>query len=163
MGITEADAVIQLETLGMVYVPTCLVGPGLVRHSLVPDLLGPALAHHGLEPGIASLRASLDHLRVGLGPCLDHHGLDPGIYWRFQRRVCRGLYQRVLPHLQGFQCLGGCCHPADLLMFSRGSNSKLILRKFTRKLIYLAADLFLPNSPRSSLSTQTIQTESING
>ncbi len=36
-------------------------------------------------------------------------------------------------------------------MFSRGSNSKLILRKFTQKLIYLAADLFLPNSPRSSL------------
>jgi hypothetical protein len=56
----------QLETLGMVYIPTCLVGPGLVRHSLVPDLLGHALAHHGLEPGLASLRVSLDHLRVGL-------------------------------------------------------------------------------------------------
>jgi len=51
----------QLETLGMVHVPTCLVGPGLVRHSLVPDLLKPALAHHGLEPGLASLRASLAH------------------------------------------------------------------------------------------------------
>jgi hypothetical protein len=72
----------QLETLGMVHVPTCLVGPGLVRHSLVPDLLGPALAHHGLELGLASLRAILDHLRVGLGPGLDHHGLDPGICWR---------------------------------------------------------------------------------
>ncbi len=43
----------QLETLGMVHVPTCLVGPGLVRHSLVPALLGPALAHHGLELGLA--------------------------------------------------------------------------------------------------------------
>ena len=74
----------QLETLGMVHVPTCLVGPGLVRHSLVPDLLGPALAHHGLELGLASLRASLDHLRVGLG-----------INWRFQLGVRRGLYQRV--------------------------------------------------------------------
>jgi hypothetical protein len=70
----------QLETHGMVHVPACLVGPGLVGHSLVPDLLGPALAHHGLEPGLASLRAGLDHLRVGLGPDLDHHGLDPGIY-----------------------------------------------------------------------------------
>jgi hypothetical protein len=57
----------QLVTLGMVHVPTCLVGPGLVRHSLVPDLLRPALAHHGLEPGLASLWASLDHLRVDLG------------------------------------------------------------------------------------------------
>jgi hypothetical protein len=45
----------QLETHGMVYIPTCLVGPGLVWHSLVPDLLGPGLAHHGLEPGLASL------------------------------------------------------------------------------------------------------------
>ncbi len=57
----------QLVTLGMKHVPTCLVGPGLVRHSLVPDLLGPALAHHGLEHSLASLWASLDHLRVGLG------------------------------------------------------------------------------------------------
>ena len=55
----------QLETLGMVHTPTCLVGSGLARHSLVPDLLGPALAHHGLELGLASLRA-LDHLRVAL-------------------------------------------------------------------------------------------------
>jgi len=77
----------QLETHGMVYIPTCLVGPGLVWHSLVPDLLGPGLAHHGLEPGLAYLRASLDHLRVGLGPGLDHHGLDPGIFWRFQLGV----------------------------------------------------------------------------
>ncbi len=68
----------QLETHGMVDVPTCLVAPQLVWHSSVPDLLGPGLAHHGLEPGLASLRASLDHLRVGLGPGLDHHGLDPG-------------------------------------------------------------------------------------
>jgi hypothetical protein len=96
----------QLETHGLVYIPTCLVGPGFVWHSLLPDLLGPCLAHHGLEPGLASLRASLDHLRVGLGPGLDHHGLDPGIYWRFQLGVCRGLYHSVLPHLQGFQCLG---------------------------------------------------------
>jgi hypothetical protein len=102
---------LELETHGMVYIPTCLVGPGLVWHSLVPDLLGPGLAHHGLEPGLASLRASLDHLSVGLGPGLDHHGLDLRIYWRFQLGVRRGLYQRVLPHLQGFQCLGGCCHP----------------------------------------------------
>jgi hypothetical protein len=72
----------QLETLGMVHVPTCLAGPGLVRHSLVPDLLGSALAHQGLELGLVFLRASLDHLRDGLGPGLDHHGLDPGIYWR---------------------------------------------------------------------------------
>jgi len=79
----------QLETHGMVYVPTSLVSPGLVRHSLVPDLLGPALAHHGLELGLAFLRASLDHLRVGLGPGLDHHGLDPGIYWRFQLGIRR--------------------------------------------------------------------------
>jgi hypothetical protein len=57
----------QLETLGMVHVPTCLVGPGLVWHYIVSDLLGPGLAHHGLELGLASLRASLDHLRVGLG------------------------------------------------------------------------------------------------
>ncbi len=73
----------QLETLGMVHIQTCLVGPGLVRYSLVPDLLGPALAHHGLELGLAFLRAGLDHVSVGLGPGLDHHGLDPGIYWRF--------------------------------------------------------------------------------
>ncbi len=91
----------------MVYVlPTCLVGPGFVWHSLVPDLLGPGLAHHGLEPGLAYLRASLDHLRVSLGPGLDHHGVDPGIYWRFQLGVRRGLYHRVLPPLQGFLCLG---------------------------------------------------------
>ncbi len=45
----------QLETLGMVHVPTCLGGPGLVWHSIVPDLPGPALAHHGLELGLASL------------------------------------------------------------------------------------------------------------
>jgi len=57
----------QLVTIGMVYIPTCLVGPGLVWHSIVPHLLGSALAHHGLELGLASLRASLDHLRVGLG------------------------------------------------------------------------------------------------
>jgi hypothetical protein len=40
----------------------------------VPDLLGPGLAHHRLEPGLASLKAGLDHLRVGLGP-----GLGPGL------------------------------------------------------------------------------------
>ena len=68
----------QLETLGMVHVPTCLGGPGLVWHSMVPDLPGPALAHHGLELGLASLRASLDHLRVGLG-----------IDWRLQLGVRR--------------------------------------------------------------------------
>ena len=45
----------------------------------------------------------------------------------------------------------GSLSSSDLSMFSKGSNSKLILRKFTRKLIYLAADLLLPNSPRSSL------------
>ena len=103
MGITEADAAEAARD----YVPTCLVGPGFVWHSLLRDLLGPGLAHHGLEPGLASLRASLDHLRVGLGPGLDHHGFDPGIYWRFQLGVRRGLYQRVLSHLQGFQCLWG--------------------------------------------------------
>jgi hypothetical protein len=95
----------QLETLGMVHVPTCLVGPGLVQHSLVPDLLGPVLAHHGLELGLAFLRASLDHLR------LDHLGLVLGINWRLQLGIRRVLYQRVLPHHQGFQCLGGLCHP----------------------------------------------------
>ena len=153
----------QLETLGMVHVPTCLVGPGLVWHSLVPDLLGPALAHHGLEPGLASLRASLDHLRVGLGPGLDHHGLDPGIYWRFQLGVRRRLYHRVLPHLQGFQCLGGRCHPQTCRCFKGDQIQNSFCEKFTRKLIYLAADLFLPNSPRSSLSTQTIHTGSIKG
>ena len=47
--------------------PTCLVGPRHVRHFLVLDLIGPGLAHHRLEPGLASLRAGLDHLRVGLG------------------------------------------------------------------------------------------------
>ena len=71
----------------MVYIPTCLVGPGLAWHSLAPYLLGPGLAHHGLEPGLASLWASLDHRRVGLGPDPDQRGLDPGIYWRFQLGV----------------------------------------------------------------------------
>jgi len=90
----------QLETLGMVHmvdVPTCLGGPGLVRHSMVPDLLGPALAHHGLELGLASLRASLDHLRIG------HLGLVLGIDWQLQLGIRRGLFH--------FQCLGGRCHP----------------------------------------------------
>jgi hypothetical protein len=97
----------QLETHGMVYIPTCLVGLGLVWHSLVPDLLGHGLAHHGLEPGLASLRASLDHLRVGLGPGRDHHGLDPRIYWWFQLGVCRGLYQESsLVTSKAFNVLG---------------------------------------------------------
>jgi len=76
----------QLETLGMVYVvhvPTCLRGPGLVRHSMVPDLLGPALTHHRLELGLASPRASLDHLRI----C--HLGLVLGIDWRLQLGIRR--------------------------------------------------------------------------
>ena len=48
----------------MVHVPTCLIGSGLVRHSLVPDLLEPALAHHGLEPGLASQWARELYQRV---------------------------------------------------------------------------------------------------
>jgi hypothetical protein len=51
--------------------------------------------------------------------------------------------------------------PVDV--FKRGSNSKLILRKIYTEINYFAADLFLPNSPRSSLSTQTIQPGSMKG
>jgi hypothetical protein len=42
---------------------------------------------------------------------------------------------------------------SDLSRFLLGSNSKLILRKVYTgiRTIYFAADLFLPNSPRSSL------------
>jgi len=50
VGITEADAV---ETARDTWDGTHPNMPGLVWHSLVPDLLGPALAHHGLEPGLA--------------------------------------------------------------------------------------------------------------
>jgi len=107
----------QLRTSGMEHVPTCLVGSGLVRHSLLPDLLEPALAHHGLEPGLASLWASLDHLRVALGPDPDQRGLDPGIYWRLQLGIRRGLYQRVLHHPQSFPCLVGRCHPPPCRCF----------------------------------------------
>jgi len=77
----------------------------------VPDLPGPALAHHGRELGLASLRASLDHLRVG------HHRHVPGIDLRLQLGVRRGLYHRVLHHLQGFQCLVSHCHPPPLDVF----------------------------------------------
>ena len=91
-------------------------------------------------------------LLVGLGPAgLDHCGVDPRIYWRFQLGVRRGLYKRVLSHLQGFQCLGGCCHPQTRRCFQGDQIQNSFCEKFTRKLIYLAADLFLPNSPRSSL------------
>jgi hypothetical protein len=96
----------QLETHGMVYVPTCIVGPRLVWHSSVPDLLGPGLAHHRIEPGLAFLRASLEHLRVGLGPGLDHHGLDPGIYWQLQLGVRRGLYQKSSLTSKAFNVVG---------------------------------------------------------
>jgi hypothetical protein len=134
----------QLETLGVVHVPTCLVGLGLVRHSLVPDLLGPALAHHGLELGLAFLRASLDHLRIG------HLGLVLGINWRLQLGICRGLYQRVFPHHQGFQCLGGRYHPLPCQFWIK---FKIHYAKLSTELktIYLVAtaDRFL-NSPRSS-------------
>jgi hypothetical protein len=51
--------------------------------------------------------------------------------------------------------------PVDVFKGDQIQNS--FCEKFTRKLIYLAADLFLPNSPRSSLSTQTIHTGSIKG
>ena len=133
----------------MVYVPTCLVGPGLVRHSLVPDLLRPALAHHGLEPGLASLRASLDHLRVGLGPGLDHHGLDPGIYWRFQLGSA-GDSSKSPPSPPRLSMSWWSLPSSDLPRFSLGSNVNIILQKIFHR-IYFVADLFLPNSPRSSL------------
>ena len=51
--------------------------------------------------------------------------------------------------------------PVDVL---KGVKFKThFAKKLHGKLIYLAADLFLPNSPRSSLSTQTIHTGSIKG
>jgi len=53
----------QLETLGMVYIPICLVGPGLVWHSLVPDLIGPGLARYGASLGYQKTRKR-DMLRV---------------------------------------------------------------------------------------------------
>ena len=62
-----------------------------------------------------------------------------------------GTLPRVLPHLQGFQCLGGRCHPQTCRCFKGDQIQNSFCEKFTRKLIYLAADLFLPNSPRSSL------------
>jgi hypothetical protein len=95
-------------------------------------------------------------LLVGLGPAgLDHCGVDPRIYWRFQLGVRRGLYKRVLSHLQGFQCLGGCCHPQTRRCFQGDQIQNSFCEKFTRTLIYFAADLFLPNSPSSSLHPNT--------
>jgi hypothetical protein len=52
---------------------------------------------------------------------------------------------------KAFNVLGAVAIPQTCRSFQGGSNSKLILQKFTRNLIYLAADRFLPNSPRSSL------------
>ncbi len=72
----------QLRTSGMEYIPTCLVGLGLVRHSLVPDLLGPAQPHHGL-----------------------------GIYLRLQLGYRLELYHRVLHHPDSFPRLLGRCQP----------------------------------------------------
>jgi hypothetical protein len=149
----------QLETLGMVHVPTCLVGPGLVQHSLVPDLLGPALAHHGLELGLAFLRASHDHLRIG------HLGLVLGIDWRLQLGIRRGLYQRVFPHHQGFQCLGGHCHPLPCQYCCLDQNSKFILQNFIQnlKLSILRLPLIVSQTLPGAPSNQTEQTGSIKG
>ena len=52
---------------------------------------------------------------------------------------------------KALQCLGGRCHPQTCRCFQGDQIQNSFCEKFTRKLIYLAADLFLPNSPRSSL------------
>jgi hypothetical protein len=132
----------QLETLGIVYVPTCLVGQGLVWHSMVPDLLGPGLAHHRLELGLASLRAGLDHLRVGLG-----------IDWWLQLGLARdSTKESSFTTSKAINVLGVIVilRPVDVF---KGIKFKT---HFAKKLhgnyyIYFAADIFLPNSPRSSL------------
>jgi hypothetical protein len=149
----------QLETLGMVHVPTCLGGPGLVWRYMVPDLPGPALAHHRLELGLAFLRASLDHLRIG------HFGLVLGIDWRLQLGIRRGLYQRVLPHHPPRLPMSCRSLPsAALSLFSWESISKFMLRNFTRKLELSILPLI--SSCRTLpgvLSNQTEQTGSIKG
>jgi len=151
----------QLETLGMVHmvhIPTCLGGLGLVRHSMVPDLLRPARTHHGLELGLASLRASLDHRRIG------HLGLVLGIDWRLQLGIRRGLFQRVLPHHQGFHCLGGCCHPYPCRCFCGIRFQNSFFRNFTRKLDLSILPLISScQTLPGVLSNQTKQTGSIIG
>ena len=103
-------------------VPTCLASLGLDRHSLVPDLLRPALDHHRLELGLAFLRASLDHLRIG------HLGLVLGIDWQLQLGI------RSLPSPPRPPMSWRSMPPAALSLLSFGSNSKFIFRNFTRKL-----------------------------
>ncbi len=140
----------------MVHVPTCLVGQGLVRHSLVPDLLGPALAHHGLELGLDFLRASLDHLRIG------HLGID----LRLQLWIRQGLYQRVLPRHQGLQCLevvATLC-PVNVVVWIKFEIHFAKFYTEVKKLSILRLPLIVSSQTLPGVpSNQTEQTGSIKG
>jgi hypothetical protein len=99
-----------------------------------------------------------------LGPGLDHHELDPGIYWRLQLGVRRGLYQRVLPYLQGFQCLGGCCHPQTCRGFCWDQIQNSFCENFTWELeLSILPLIFSCRTLSGALSNQTKQTGSIKG
>jgi hypothetical protein len=155
----------QQRTHGRGLLPTCPIGPRLVRHFLVLDILGPGPAHHGLEPGLASLRAGLDHLQVSLGLGLGHHGLDCGICWRTQLGICQGLYQRILPHLQGCGCLRGHCHAQTCQGFCWDRIRNLLFCKtfYMENYPSILLRIFSSRIRQGAPSTQTTHTGLIKG
>ncbi len=106
-------------------------------------------------------QAPINNLSILLPPILLFF---TGNYWRLQLGVRQGLYHRVLPYLQGFQCLGGRCHPQTCRGFFWDKIQNSFCKKFTRKLeLSILPLIFSCRTLPGALSNQTRQTGSIKG